>query len=65
MSDDICKVVRLDNVEIQENGIIRDGRGWIIGKADAEWMRYQWRMLDAGICPCCGRRVIDAGEVDG
>ena len=57
MSSEICKVVRLNGVEIQENGIIRDERGWIIGRANEEWMRYQWRMLDAGICPCCGRKV--------
>lgn len=44
-------------VEVQENGIIRDSRGWIIGHADIEWMRYQWRMLDSGICPCCGKAV--------
>ena len=57
MSDEVCKVVRLDGVEVQENGVIRDSRGWIIGRADPEWMRYQWRMLDAGICPCCGAKV--------
>lgn len=55
MSGDCCKVVRMDGVEVQENGIIRDSRGWIIGHADTEWMRYQWRMLESGICPCCGR----------
>lgn len=22
-----------------------------------EWMRYTWRMLVSGICPCCGRKV--------
>lgn len=57
MSGDSCKVVRLKNVEVKENGIISDERGWIIGRADDEWMRYQWRMLDAGICPCCGKKV--------
>ena len=58
MSNNTLKVVRLNGVEIQENGIIRDERGWIIGRADEEWMRYQWRMLDAAICPCCGRKVV-------
>lgn len=57
MSDDSIKVVRLDGVEVQENGIILDSRGWIIGRANDDWMRYQWRMLDAGICPCCGHKV--------
>lgn len=57
MSGDSCKVVRLDGVEVQENGIIRDSSGWIIGKADIEWMRYSWRMLESGICPCCGNVV--------
>lgn len=55
MSRDYCKCVVLDGVEVQENGIIRDSRGWIIGRADSDWMRYQWRMLESGICPCCGR----------
>ena len=55
MSGDCIKTVIIDGVEIQENGIIRDSRGWIIGQADDEWMRYQWRMLESGICPCCGR----------
>ena len=59
MSDEICKVVRLDGVEVQDNGIIRDSRGWIIGRADDDWMRYQWRMLDSGICPCCGHKMED------
>lgn len=57
MSGDCCKAVRLDGVEVQENGIIRDSRGWIIGHADTEWMRYQWRMLESGVCPCCGREL--------
>ena len=57
MSGDCCKCVMLDSVEVQENGIIRDSRGWIIGRADDEWMRYQWRMLESGICPCCGRNA--------
>ena len=52
-----CEVVRLDGVEVQENGIIRDARGWIIGQADAEWMRYQGRMIVSGVCPCCGRNA--------
>ena len=55
MSGDYIKTVMIDGVEIQENGIIRDKRGWIIGRADDEWMCYQWRMLESGICPCCGR----------
>ena len=59
MSEDCCKIVVLERVEVQENGIIRDERGWIVGHADTEWMRYQWRMLDAGICPCCGAKVVD------
>lgn len=54
MSGDCCKYVVLDGVEVQENGIIRDKCGWIIGRADTEWMRYQWRMLESGVCPCCG-----------
>ena len=59
---DICEIVRLNGVEIQQNGIIRDAHGWIIGKADTEWMRYQWRMLMSGVCPCCCQRV---GELKG
>lgn len=51
-----CKAIKME-VEVQENGIIRDSRGWIIGHADTEWMRYQWRMMDSGICPCCGKVV--------
>lgn len=57
MSGECCKCVVLDGVEVQENGIIHDNRGWIIGRADNEWMRYQWRMLESGICPCCGRNA--------
>lgn len=57
MSGDCCKVVRLKDVDVQENGIIRDSRGWIIGRANEEWMRYQWHMLESGVCPCCGARV--------
>lgn len=60
MSGDCCKFVVLDGVEVQENGIIRDKRGWIIGRADVEWMRYQWRMLESGICPCCGRDLRES-----
>ena len=52
-----CKAIKME-VEVQENGIIRDSRGWIIGRADTDWMRYQWRMLDSGICPCCGKEVM-------
>lgn len=59
---DSCEVVRLDGVEVQQNGIIRDNRGWIIGRADTEWMRYQWRMVVSGVCPCCGRKVADNGD---
>ena len=59
MSGDYCETVVLNGVEVQENGIIRDERGWIIGRADDEWMRYQWRMLESGICPCCGAKVVD------
>ena len=55
MNSDFIKTVTLNGIEIQENGIIRDSRGWIIGRADTEWMRYQWRMLESGICPCCGK----------
>lgn len=62
MSGDICKAVTLDGVEVQENGIIRDNRGWIIGHADIEWMRYTWRMLVSGVCPCCGRKVEDGDD---
>ena len=63
---DSCEVVRLDGVEVQQNGIIRDNRGWIIGRADTEWMRYQWRMMMSGVCPCCGRRVDEPkGELKG
>lgn len=56
MSGDICKTITLC-VEVQENGIIRDDRGWIIGRASDEWMRYHWHMLESGVCPCCGRQV--------
>ena len=56
MSCDECKVVRLQ-AEVQENGIIRDEHGWIIGRADDEWMRYQWQLLETGRCPLCGREV--------
>lgn len=62
MSGDSIKVVRLDGVEVQENGIIRDERGWIIGRANDDWMRYQWRMLDTGICPLCGEQLLKEGE---
>lgn len=54
---DSFDVVKLYGVEVQENGIIRDSRGWIVGKADTTWMRWQWRMLISGVCPCCGREV--------
>ena len=54
MSGDCIKTVTIDGVEIQENGIIRDSRGWIMGRADSDWMHYQWRMLESGVCPCCG-----------
>ena len=59
---DSCEAIRLDGVEVQQNGIIRDNRGWIIGRADTEWMRYQWRMLMSGVCPCCGRKVVGDGN---
>lgn len=63
---DSCEVVRLDGVEVQQNGIIRDARGWIIGRADTEWMRYQWRMVVSGVCPCCCQRVGEPkGELKG
>lgn len=52
------KCIRIE-AEVQENGIIRDSRGWIIGRADDDWTRYQWRMLDSGICPCCGKKVSE------
>lgn len=59
MNGDECKVVTLHEIEVQENGIIRDEYGWIIGRADDEWMRYQWRFLQTGRCPLCGRKVIE------
>lgn len=59
---DSVKAVRLDGVEVQANGVIRDSRGWIVGHADNEWMRYQWCMLESGKCPCCGRKVADDGR---
>lgn len=59
MSFDCQKAIQLHSVIVQENGIIRDERGWIIGRADKDWMRYQWRMIDSGICPCCGAKVVD------
>ena len=30
-------------VELQENGIIRDPFGWIVGRADDEWMEHAVR----------------------
>jgi len=32
VSGDICKSKTLNNVLVQENGIIRDSSGWIIGR---------------------------------
>lgn len=61
MSGDCIKRLKLE-VEIQQNGIIRDARGWIIGNADAGWMRYQWRMLTSGVCPCCGHKMDGDGN---
>lgn len=46
-----------ETVEIQENGIIRDDKGWIVGYAEDSWMRYHWNMKMHGTCPCCGRPV--------
>jgi hypothetical protein len=56
MNEDMCKTVTL-YVVVEENGIIRDDKGWIVGRASDEWMRYHWLMLESGICPCCGREV--------
>lgn len=53
---DSCDTVRL-TVEIQKNGLIRDEHGWVIASANDDWMRYQWKMLASGSCPCCGREV--------
>ena len=64
MSGDICEVVRLDGVEVQKNGIIRDSSGLIIGRADDEWMKYQWRMLNTGVCPCCNQGVVSVKVVE-
>ena len=54
MSDDAIEVVRL-TVEVQANGTVRDEQGWIVGKAYDEWMRYRWKLLESGRCPCCGK----------
>ncbi len=54
-SDDIPTL--RETVEIQENGIIRDDKGWIVGYAEDSWMRYHWNMKMHGTCPCCGRTV--------
>ena len=59
MSGDVCKSLWL-RVEIQDNGIIRDDRGLIIGRADDGWMRYRWQLINTGVCPCCGAKVVDA-----
>ena len=39
MSGDCCKCYRIE-VEIQENGIIRDPFGWIIGRCDDDWFNH-------------------------
>lgn len=60
MTDKLCCEYRNAieiQVEIQDNGIIRDSRGLTVGHADTDWMRYKWRMLESGVCPCCGREV--------
>ena len=57
MSDntvELVEVVRL-TVVVQENGIVRDERGLVVGRADDDWMRYRWKLLESGHCPCCGR----------
>lgn len=42
MSGDCIKTFKLE-VEIQENGIIRDPFGWIIGRCDDDWLRLVTR----------------------
>lgn len=37
MSGDCIKTFKLE-VEIQENGIIRDPFGWIIGRCNKDWL---------------------------
>lgn len=54
MSDNTVEVVTL-TVKVQANGIVRDEQGWIVGNAYDEWMRYRWKLLESGRCPCCGK----------
>lgn len=42
MSGDYIKTFKLE-VEIQENGIIRDPFGWIIGRCDDDWLKLVTR----------------------
>ena len=35
MSGDVCRTKHIE-VEVQENGIIRDSKGWILGRLDSE-----------------------------
>ena len=42
MSGDCVKTFKLE-VEIQENGIIRDPFGWIIGRCDDDWLKLVTR----------------------
>ena len=42
MSGDCIKTFKLE-VEIQENGIIRDPFGWIIGRCGDDWLRLVTR----------------------
>ena len=42
MSGDYIKTFKLE-VEIQENGIIRDPFGWIIGRCNDDWLKLVTR----------------------
>lgn len=58
MADEECRTYRLE-VEIQENGIIRDPFGWIIGRADDDWMemavRHETSIKTLSCYECGGR----------
>lgn len=58
MSGDYIKRFKLE-VEIQENGIIRDPFGWIIGRCDDDWLRLVTRHVMAPN----GLTVSDDGEL--
>lgn len=60
---DYCKRYKME-VEIQENGLIRDPFGWVMGRCDEEWLKLMTtHNHDDAQCDNCNDALGDAYDL--